>query len=59
VNLFPKRGRRDFIELREPQSLAQQVQVHELNGAMDALLKVVVEFRSVSGSQLNVEIALK
>jgi hypothetical protein len=59
ANLFPKQGRRGVIELREPQSLAQQVQVHKLNGAKDALLEVVLEFRSISNTQLTVEIAMK
>src|SRR5580692_13071170 len=59
ANLFPERGRRGLIELRELQSPSQQVQVHEFNGAVDTMLEVALEFTSARSTQLTVKIALK
>ena len=38
---------------------ARKWQVHELNGAVDAMLEVALEFSSAKSTQLAVEIALK
>src|ERR1700675_547418 len=59
VNFPPQRGGGSLVELSELQSAAQQVQVHDLSGAVAAMLKVALEFGSPTATQLAVEIALK
>src|SRR5438552_7885616 len=59
VNLPPQLGGGRLIELGELQSIAQQIQVHELSGTVAAVSEVTLEFRSPAATQLTVEIALK
>jgi hypothetical protein len=47
------------MELSELQAVAQQIEVHELSGAVNAMSQVTLEFRSRAVTQLAIEIALK
>src|SRR6266478_10111718 len=59
VNLPPQLGGGRLIELRELQSIAQQIQVDELRGTVAAMSEVTLEFPSPAATQLTSEIALK
>jgi hypothetical protein len=58
VNLPPQRGGGGLKELSELQSITQQIQFHELGGAGDAMLEVILKCGSARSTQLTVEIAL-
>src|ERR1700722_280118 len=59
VNCPPQRRRSRLIELRQLQAPAQQIQVHQLRGAVGAMLHVALEFVRPTAAQLAIEVALQ
>src|SRR5580704_9993083 len=59
VNFPPQWDWGRLIQWSQPQHPAHHIQVHELSGAMGAMLEVAFEFGRPAATQFAVEIALK